>query len=181
MLFSEAMDNCYRAFPFIVPICSMGYGLISHKRIFIYYTVVSLSVDIAVFILKTKFFYPIYRLLQVDELPLLGRGTRPDGANTCGWFIDCNNPDGHGYGMPSGHSASAFVLATFWSLYLIDQPGMTKPQQYFSIGCLYLVATLVSHSRYRLLCHTYPQIILGSLIGSFIGYLSYQLWRRIEL
>ena len=178
--YSGYLDNFFRSFPFVVPAVSMGYGLVFHQRVFVYYTLVSLTVDLTVYTLKKHVFRPLYQYLDTNQLPLLGRGTRPDGANNCGWFIDCDNQDGHGYGMPSGHAASAFVLAMFWSLYLLDTPSLTGYQKSWSVSVLYLIASGVAYSRYRIGCHTVQQIILGSVVGSGMGYLAYQLWRRWE-
>lgn len=40
-----------------------------------------------------------------EELPILGRGPRPEGAKHCGSFVDADS-DGHSnsFGMPSGHA-----------------------------------------------------------------------------
>ena len=40
-----------------------------------------------------------------EELPILGRGVRPEGAKHCGSFIDPSE-DGNpsSFGMPSGHA-----------------------------------------------------------------------------
>lgn len=176
-MITTLIGHLCRAFPIMVPVCSFGYGVLLHQPIWCYYALVSLSVDVTVHTLKRYFFYPLYQYLGVTSLPILGRGIRPDGAKNCGWFIDCDNPKGHGYGMPSGHSASAFVFATFWSLYLLEQSGLTSRQRQVSIGILFIIAGAVAYSRYLIRCHTPQQIILGSLLGSFVGYISYQLWR----
>ena len=179
-MLAATLGGLFRAFPFMVPVCGLGYGLIFHQRLWCYYALVSLTVDVTVYSLKQYFFRPLYHYLGVTHLPILGQGARPDGATNCGWFIDCQDPTGHGYGMPSGHAASACVFATFWALYLWDQPKLTQTQRGFSIAMLVVLALSIAYSRHYFRCHTPQQIIVGGLLGSIIGYLSYHLWRSWE-
>ncbi len=61
----------------------------------------------------------------------------------------------HG-GMPSGHAAVSFSIATS---VLLAQPGMV-------LVCLvFLVAFLVSHSRLLLGIHTHFEVFLGAVVG----------------
>ena len=53
----------------------------------------------------------IYKGLNTDTLPILGRGPRPVGAKYCGCFITESNLNGvsKSFGMPSGHSITAHL------------------------------------------------------------------------
>lgn len=72
----------------------------------------------------------------------------------------------HG-GMPSGHAAVSFSIATS---VLLAQPG-------FVLICLvFLVAFLVSHSRLLLGIHTHAEVLLGAVVGFVITLLIYLLF-----
>ncbi len=59
-------------------------------------------------------------------------------------------------GMPSGHAAVSFSIATS---VLLAQPGIVL------ICLVFLVAFLVSHSRLLLGIHTHFEVFLGALVG----------------
>jgi len=69
----------------------------------------------------------------------------------------------HG-GMPSGHAAVAFSIATS---VLLARPGIV-------LVCLvFLVAFLVSHSRLLLGIHTHLEVLFGAVIGVLTTFLIY--------
>lgn len=74
-------------------------------------------------------------------------------------------------GMPSGHTAAAFMFATFFISKIWTSPGFLL----FKIArtvALVLIAIMVGMSRvYLENCHTVPQVIAGSVVGMTLGLL----------
>ena len=68
-------------------------------------------------------------------------------------------------GMPSGHSALAFALAT---IIMLNTKGST-----ISI-CAYLIALLVAQSRVEGKIHTFPEVVVGAIVGTGIAILVFQ-------
>ncbi|PLX99390.1 MAG: diacylglycerol kinase [Desulfuromonas sp.] len=69
----------------------------------------------------------------------------------------------HG-GMPSGHAAVSFSIATS---VLLSHSGIVL------VSLVFLVAFLVSHSRLLLGIHTYGEVIAGSVLGFVVTYFIY--------
>jgi membrane-associated phospholipid phosphatase len=73
------------------------------------------------------------------------------------------------YGMPSGHAQTAFFITVFLYLSLKHR------------NLLYLCivfSLLICYQRVTFGYHSVFQVIVGSIIGSFIGYIFYQLARE---
>jgi len=108
--------------------------------------------------IKNYIFKPI---IKNKKIPILGIGTRPKGAKSCGIIADGKKSTS--YGMPSGHAQTiGFFLAdrlfgNYTMLYKIV----------ISIVCIILIT-----SRVRLNCHTPQQVILGTLFG-FVAFKVY--------
>ncbi len=100
---------------------------------------------------------------------------RPPGAGNCmgcGSFVEragCVNVDDQ-IGMPSSHSMSIVMAATFWSLQIFNSTG-TRFSKVIRCSLLFLFAFAVVISRTPLVenCHTYLQVIAGSVIGIALG------------
>jgi membrane-associated phospholipid phosphatase len=73
------------------------------------------------------------------------------------------------YGMPSGHAQTAFFITVFLYLSLKH-----KNLLYLCI----LFSLLICYQRVKFGFHSISQVIVGSIIGSFIGYIFYQLARE---
>ncbi len=70
--------------------------------------------------------------------------------------------------FPSGHSASAFALATLLAIFAKDK----------KIGCLYLLAAvLVAYSRIYLSQHFPMDVMAGAAIGVFVALLVYYFFK----
>ena len=168
-----------RAYPFFVPFFSFFFGIVFQNNLSIYFTFLVIIVDVILITSLKNISRYIYNLLNIDRLPILGLGKRPDGAKYCGCFIDENNIDkiSTSFGMPSGHSIVAMTTCIFWSRYIMDN----YPKSYkrdLSIFLLYSVSLFILFSRIWLGCHTIQQVIIGSFIGSFIGYEGYELYKK---
>jgi membrane-associated phospholipid phosphatase len=90
-----------------------------------------------------------------------GASPRPKGASDCNLWCNDGKQEGNP-GMPSGHSSTV----TFFSAFYYQQT--TNP--WIRAG-LVLYALLVMWSRYEKKCHSVNQIVSGSLLGLFTGWL----------
>lgn len=71
-------------------------------------------------------------------------------------------------GMPSGHTATAFSI---WTLTLL-----TGPQRPVISVLVFIMALAIARSRIRLNVHTFPEVIGGALVGTFLTLLIYQIF-----
>jgi len=123
--------------------------------------------------LKYKVLSPIF---GKNDIPLLGKGIRPNGAKNCGWFFKKKttyHKYPNSYGMPSGHSQGVAFFSTLGILYLLNNNKNNKNNKkiIIMIGCLILTCftLFVMYSRVLFKCHTIEQTIVGSLIGIFLA------------
>ena len=128
----------------------------------------------------TKF---IYTFINSNSLPILGLGNRPPNANSCAFILD--NSKSTSFGMPSGHSQSAWTVATYLIFKIIknfynnNKNNNNKNRTlvdyiWLILSCMLLLSTAIyiSYSRvYIEGCHTIQQVTIGGLIGIVFGYL----------
>jgi membrane-associated phospholipid phosphatase len=89
-------------------------------------------------------------------------------------IVETNSPS---YAFPSGHSQSIFLLITFFSLFIVYDTSFTyKKGLILLMICL---GILVGYSRLYIKCHTLFQVIVGSCIGSLLGFLFYKLYKKL--
>jgi membrane-associated phospholipid phosphatase len=124
----------------------------------------------------------LYNLFNTKSLPILGIGSRPPNANSCGFILD--SFIAKSYGMPSGHSQIAWFVTTYLICKIIQNFKNTKNTKNISIidyiwlviSCSIILAfaLYIAYSRvYIEGCHTIQQVIVGGLIGIGLGYLIY--------
>ena len=140
--------------------------------LFIAYVLVIVSNSI----IKNLISKPIYKLLNISSLPILGLGERPNGASSCGFILD--NKIAKSFGMPSGHSHIAWTVATYIIARLIVRLSSNKTTSknavILSIILVLLSALYISYSRvYIEGCHTVQQVIVGGLLGILSGFFIY--------
>lgn len=84
-------------------------------------------------------------------------------------------------GMPSGHSLTSVMAATFWSLWIWYKGSGTIANKITRITLLALLAILIMISRSPLVegCHSYPQILVGGVLGGLLGAGMYYFDHRI--
>ena len=111
----------------------------------------------------------------------LSVGERPcklSGSCTYDCSIFQREGPARGYGMPSGHAACAAFVATFTIMYILDANTRlgTRPRTQALLRCVpvivlcFLVAGYRCYSR----CHSFTQVLVGSILGICIGYVT---WR----
>ena len=130
-------------------------------------------------ILKYKIFLPIF---GKNDIPLLGKGVRPNGAKNCCWFAPCNPKYPkypNSYGMPSGHSQSIAFFSTLGALYLLTNKKYKNNKNMkliIIIGSIIFLFSMVfvMYTRVLFKCHTIGQTIIGSSIGICLAYLLFK-------
>jgi membrane-associated phospholipid phosphatase len=103
---------------------------------------------------------------------VLGRGSRPDGACNSSSFLVYPNKPATTYGMPSGHSQTAWFLATYITATLYLNQSISDIHRLVASVIVIGYAFLVSYSRvYIDKVHTLQQVVLGGILGVLIGLL----------
>ena len=133
---------------------------------------------------KILIFKPIYKLFNKSTLSVLGRGVRPDGANSCHFMLD--GKDSNTFGMPSGHSQLAWTIATYIIFKIIynfknkqtelNKPILVSSYIWIIISCILILvcAVYISYSRvYIEGCHTIQQVTIGGVLGIIGGFIIY--------
>ena len=139
------------------------------------------SINLSNWIIKHLIVKPIYEHLGKKTLPILGIGTRPLNATSCGIFLDGSVSTS--YGMPSGHSQIAWSVAIYFILKIIknwynndkdNKPITIIGYIWIILSCIIIlgIATYISYSRvYIEGCHTIQQVIIGGILGCVMGFL----------
>lgn len=106
------------------------------------------------YVLKNYIFSP---LMRDNYYPIIGYGTRPQNAKNCDlWSTDELSTS---YGMPSGH---AQIITFFLIFHLFN----SKEKVLSLDNILWIFITLILlYSRIDLGCHTYQQVLVGTLFG----------------
>jgi membrane-associated phospholipid phosphatase len=169
-----------------IPIYAMLFGLISFNHYLILFSILAILNGILNCILKIIFKILYIKLGSID-LPLLGRGIRPTGAQNCSDMPTLSNfvKKATSFGMPSGHSQNAWFFFTFISLYIYHQ-YKNKPHNIYNqmtafilIIILFIISTFISYSRVKINCHSTNQVIIGGIIGAILGIFGYLLTQYI--
>ena len=132
------------------------------------------------YLLKYSIFSKIF---GKNDIPLLGKGIRPNGAKNCCNFAPCNplKPKyPNSYGMPSGHSQSVAYFSTLSIMLLLDNKKNSNAINIVCISILLCLTLFIMYSRILFKCHTLEQTLIGALIGIIIGLLLYKYKDKIK-
>jgi membrane-associated phospholipid phosphatase len=170
-----------RGFTTIIPIVSILVGFIFRENFGMFLGGFLLICDFINHFVK-KFFKWWYNKEGVEELWLIGRGERPEGAKHCGSFINENDMNGKAtsFGMPSGHSQMAITVALMIIMFLGNKYGGDAR----NIIAMFIVAILaigILISRWWMGCHTWGQIAVGSVFGIIYGLIGWFVFKAIFL
>jgi hypothetical protein len=122
----------------------------------------------------------LYSWYGSDNIPLLGRGSRPDGAENAGYFLKLDRPQSITFGMPSGHAQKAAFMSTYLCINLLNSSNYSITSKILCSCGLSILTGYIGISRtYVERCHTTNQIIAGYVIGSMMGMLAYEFEKDI--
>lgn len=109
--------------------------------------------------------------LEPTLLTLIGQGSRPTGATNSASFLVYPDTPSETFGMPSGHSQTAWYLVAYMVGSLSSSETTPIHLAVTSVvTCVY--AGLVSYSRvYIDKVHTLPQVVTGAILGVLCGIL----------
>ena len=198
--------SCIRAFPIIYFFINSINYIINSNDSLMYETILIYLSDSTNFIFK-YLFKNLYNTLNINSLPIIGIGKRPNNAIDCNWFLGKDNIVAKSFGMPSGHSQFAWTFSTFYILKIYferknlinkiresryKQTNFTEKEKYLFYGIfnfitiakilfLFILAILSSYARvYVEKCHTIEQVFLGGLIGATIGVLLFKFLIKVK-
>ena len=122
---SESLPSAIaRASPGIYIFIIMGYMILIQTAQSIYLVLALTAVFISNWIFKNIIFQALYHLAFITNgqksLPILGIGSRPPGARSCGLFLD-GHPGNTTFGMPSGHSQITWAIGTYLIMNLVNR------------------------------------------------------------
>ena len=123
------------------------------------------------------------KIFGKNNIPLLGKGIRPNGAKNCCNFAPCNplKPKfPNSYGMPSGHSQSVAYFSSLGIFFLLDNKKNSNIINILCISLLVCLTMFIMYSRILFKCHTLEQTLIGALIGIMVGLLLYKYKDKIK-
>jgi membrane-associated phospholipid phosphatase len=163
-----------RGYPFFVPFFSFFYGIIFQNNLSTYFSLLLIVIDVILITGLKGLSRIFYNYLNIENIPLLGIGKRPEGAMYCGSFVDENDIGrlSSSFGMPSGHAIISMTTCIFWNLFIIDNYHESAKRDLALIS-LNSISLLILFSRIWLGCHTVQQVIVGGIIGGYVGYYGY--------
>ena len=161
-----------RGYPYIFIILALIFGSV-YQLSSVFYLIIIILISSLINSKVTKpVIFALCKQLNVKNIAL-----RPKGAKNCGAFIDEYTPNllSNTYGMPSGHSLESMIISVFLIMYVhtYHKNSLNKTILIIALG---LVGISICISRVILGCHTIPQIIIGGVLGSIIGYYGFITW-----
>jgi membrane-associated phospholipid phosphatase len=164
----ESIFTFFRGFGFFILILSLLVGFLLSKWNYILLGLFLISELIINIILKNTFRI----IMGNNNFPIIGKGTRPDDAISCGFFTPRTkiNKIVKSFGMPSGHSQTFAFIATLIGIHLYNI--QTQQNTIYKYITLIILTLLAMYMRvYIEKCHTIQQTIVGSIIGIGLAFL----------
>ena len=126
-----------------------------------------ITVELLSRILKSIFKNIIYK--NKINLPILGKGLRPQKAKGCGgWGYPNKIPKN--FGMPSGHSIFSGFIFTYFILCIWENDNKKNQDEYIILKIIYTILCIFGYiymiyTRIYFNCHTIQQTIFGTFVG----------------
>jgi membrane-associated phospholipid phosphatase len=191
----EILATLARMSPILYLIVMIFYAMMIPGFNSFYIIIIILLSNILNFFLKYAVMKPIYKLAGTNNLFLLGMGSRPMGASSCGLVIDGKKATT--FGMPSGHSQIAFTIGTYLICRLINRFIDNVNQNnnsnavelilddiwiFISICLILFIMIYICYSRvYIEKCHTIQQVSIGGIFGFIFGFLAFYFEKNIRI
>ena len=174
MAIKSTISGILRAYPVIMMYSTGLLYIMTSDLDFLYLLIVLWMGEGLNFTLKYKILKPIFG----DNIPILGQGSRPSGAKDCGVFLSKKEKKKlTSYGMPSGHSQNSAIFATFLILKLLED-GLNITS-IIKIATIAGLSVSVMASRWVFKCHTVGQILIGGILGTFLGTIAFKLKKYV--
>jgi dolichyldiphosphatase len=124
---------------------------------------------------------PLFKKLG-PNVKMFQRPSQFGTGDGCGIYPNCAASNVHGsWGMSSGHAQMMAIFAVFWIAYLLKYfADANAAGLWVSIIIILIITLLVIFSRVFIGCHNWPQVIVGTLIGSGLGYLLFYIYTLIR-
>ena len=87
-----------------------------------------------------------------------------------------------GKGFPSGHSMNISFTIMYWGLHLLHKYQKNEIPLYNVIVCCTLMIFIMVYTlftRLKIKCHTYLQVLIGSILGTLLGFGVYMFYTKI--
>ena len=175
-MIQSSIEGFERGYPLIILFSLFLSYFMTHKIDFLIFAIIMGFSSLLNQILKEFIFKP---LMGDNNFPILGKGTRPDGAKDCSDFIDPDNRISSSYGMPSGHAQTSALFCTIMILMIITGKYSNNLKIVKCVVILVLTMMIII-SRVHFGCHTIQQVTIGSIIGSIIGFITYSNMENIK-
>ena len=183
----DLLFNFVRSSELVMVFIHLTNGLIYKSQTSLILSIIIILSSYVNYFFKHDISKPIFEKFN-DNIPIFGRGSRPEGATDCGYFSNCPKVKAKSFGFPSGHSQFAGLHAGFLIKDIIKRKSkknsfnsLSKSDK-LSVIFLLLSIPLMMYSRvYVEGCHTIEQTIFGSLIGYSMGYFGYDIYDHYKL
>ena len=175
-MIGKTLEGFERGYPLIILFSIFLSYFMTHKIDFLIFAIILGLSSLLNQLLKEFVFKPI---MDTNEFPIIGKGTRPSGAKDCSDFIDPDNRISSSYGMPSGHAQTSALFAVFMILMIINERYSGK-LKILKCSVILIITFMIIISRVHFGCHTIQQVTVGGIIGSIIGYIGFMNLRSIK-
>ena len=171
------LNSVFRSVPFTLPILIIIHYYF-YKNIYIFYLFCgTIIINYLCVPLLKKLCIPLGNYLShiynTEDLPFIGRFTRPIGATNTGCFYISDTNYTSTSGMPSGHCMLTTFTCVYLYYYIIDEYKISKQNKPI-LFCLMLgISIYMAYTRILMNCHTIQQTIIGSFIGFILAYYYY--------
>ena len=175
-MIQKTFEGFERGYPLIILFSLFMSYFMTHKIDFLIF-----GIALGISSLLNQFLkeFVFNKIMKENLFPILGKGTRPKGAQDCSNFIDPDNRLSSSYGMPSGHAQTATFFATYLILMTINERS-SKNIKILKIITILILTALIMSSRVYLGCHTIQQVVVGGIIGVLLGYLFFAYMDKIK-
>jgi hypothetical protein len=124
---NQLLPTLSRTSPVLVMLFALINCILNPTYNSFYFLIIIISLFPLNWVIKHLIVKPIYNLLKVQSLPLLGIGKRPTGATSCTLIVD--DISSTSYGMPSGHSQIIWTFGIYIICKIIDKWHKTTKNQ----------------------------------------------------